>query len=145
MSEDLMNTKEVAQYLGVHEKQVYALVKAKRIPSTRITGKWVFPRKLIDEWIESHARSGTRTGQGEEQGHRRGAPRMREQRPDPGHAPDLHEKDLSGVPHPVGQHGEHGGAEGPEPGLHGSGLVAPSATPRAVSTTSRSCPPICPT
>ncbi|MEW6666286.1 MAG: substrate-binding domain-containing protein [Thermodesulfobacteriota bacterium] len=58
MSGDLMNTKEVAQYLGVHEKQVYALVKAKRIPSTKLTGKWVFPRKLIDEWIESHARSG---------------------------------------------------------------------------------------
>jgi putative molybdopterin biosynthesis protein len=58
MSEDMMNTKEVAQYLGVHEKQVYALVKARRIPSTRLTGKWVFPRKLIDEWIESHAKSG---------------------------------------------------------------------------------------
>ncbi|MBN1104267.1 MAG: helix-turn-helix domain-containing protein [Deltaproteobacteria bacterium] len=58
MSGDLMNTKEVARYLGVHEKQVYALVKAKRIPSTKFTGKWVFPRKLIDAWIESHARSG---------------------------------------------------------------------------------------
>jgi len=58
MSEEMMSTKEVAQYLGVHEKQVYALVKAKRIPSTRITGKWVFPKKLIEEWIESHARQG---------------------------------------------------------------------------------------
>ena len=58
MPEDLMNTKELARYLGVHEKQVYALVKAKRIPSTKLTGKWVFPRKLIDEWIESHAKFG---------------------------------------------------------------------------------------
>ena len=53
MTEEMMNTKEVAGYLGIHEKQVYALIKSKRIPSTRITGKWVFPRKLIDEWIES--------------------------------------------------------------------------------------------
>lgn len=53
-----MNTKEVAQYLGIHEKQVYALIKSKRIPSTRVTGKWVFPKKLIDEWIESNARTG---------------------------------------------------------------------------------------
>ena len=52
MSGDLMNTREVAQYLGVHEKQVYALIKSKRIPSTRVTGKWIFPRKLIDTWIE---------------------------------------------------------------------------------------------
>jgi putative molybdopterin biosynthesis protein len=55
---EMMNTREVAQYLGIHEKQIYALIKAKRIPSTKITGKWVFPKKLIDDWIESHARSG---------------------------------------------------------------------------------------
>lgn len=58
MTEEMMSTKEVAQYLGVHEKQVYALIKSKRIPSTRITGKWVFPRKLIDGWIESNAKTG---------------------------------------------------------------------------------------
>ena len=61
MSEEMMNTKEVAGYLGVHEKQVYALIKARRIPSTRITGKWVFPKKLIDDWIETHARQGLET------------------------------------------------------------------------------------
>jgi excisionase family DNA binding protein len=58
MSGEMMSTKEVARYLGVHEKQVYALVKSKRIPSTRITGKWVFPKRLIDEWIETHAKQG---------------------------------------------------------------------------------------
>jgi excisionase family DNA binding protein len=58
MSEKMMNTKEVARYLGVHEKQVYALIKSKRIPSTRVTGKWVFPKELIDEWIESNAQIG---------------------------------------------------------------------------------------
>lgn len=56
MSEEMMNTKEVAQYLGIHEKQVYALIKAGRIPCTRITGKWVFPRHIIDEWITENAR-----------------------------------------------------------------------------------------
>lgn len=58
MSEEMMNTKEVAKYLGIHEKQVYALIKSKRIPSTRVTGKWVFPKKLIDEWIDSNAKTG---------------------------------------------------------------------------------------
>jgi excisionase family DNA binding protein len=58
MSEVIMNTKEVAKYLGIHEKQVYALIKSKKIPSTRVTGKWVFPKKLIDEWIESNAKTG---------------------------------------------------------------------------------------
>jgi excisionase family DNA binding protein len=58
MSEEFMNTKEVAHYLGIHEKQVYALIKSKRIPSTRVTGKWIFPKKLIDEWIDTNARPG---------------------------------------------------------------------------------------
>jgi excisionase family DNA binding protein len=58
MSIELMNTKEAAKYLDIHEKQVYALIKAKRIPATRITGKWIFPKKLIDEWVESKAGEG---------------------------------------------------------------------------------------
>jgi putative molybdopterin biosynthesis protein len=58
MPGEMMSTKEVARYLGIHEKQVYFLVKSKKIPSTRITGKWVFPKKLIDEWIETNAKTG---------------------------------------------------------------------------------------
>ena len=58
MSDELLNTREVARYLGIHEKQVYALVKARRIPATRLTGKWVFPRKLLDQWIEADAQRG---------------------------------------------------------------------------------------
>lgn len=53
-----MNTKEVARYLGINEKQVYLLIKSKKIPSTKITGKWLFPKKLIDEWIEVNAKAG---------------------------------------------------------------------------------------
>lgn len=52
----LMNTKEVAAYLGIHEKKVYLLAKAGRIPCTRVTGKWIFPKTLIDQWIEESAR-----------------------------------------------------------------------------------------
>ncbi len=58
MSEELMNTKEAAEYLGIHEKQVYGLIKEKKIPATRITGKWIFPKKLIDDWIKESATKG---------------------------------------------------------------------------------------
>ena len=58
MSEELMNTKEVARYLGIHEKQVYLLIKDRKVPATRITGKWVFPKNLIDEWIAASAQKG---------------------------------------------------------------------------------------
>lgn len=53
----MMNTREVAEYLDIHEKQVYALIKEKKIPCTRVTGKWIFPKYLIDEWIASSAKS----------------------------------------------------------------------------------------
>jgi len=58
MARDLMSTKEVAEYLGINDKQVYALIKQKRIPASKATGKWVFPRRLIDEWIEGDAQAG---------------------------------------------------------------------------------------
>jgi excisionase family DNA binding protein len=58
MSDELMNTKEVAGYLGIHEKQVYALIKTGRMPATRVTGKWIFPKKLIDGWLEVNAKTG---------------------------------------------------------------------------------------
>jgi len=61
MSDEMMNTKEVAGYLGIHEKQVYALIKTGRMPATRVTGKWIFPRKVIDAWIEANAKSGLET------------------------------------------------------------------------------------
>jgi excisionase family DNA binding protein len=50
-----MNTREVARYLGINQKKVYFLARGGKIPCTRVTGKWVFPRKLIDEWIEVNA------------------------------------------------------------------------------------------
>jgi putative molybdopterin biosynthesis protein len=46
-----MNTREVAAYLRVKERKVYDLVRKRRIPCTRVTGKWLFPKHLIDLWI----------------------------------------------------------------------------------------------
>ena len=56
MTKEMLTTKEVAEYLSVNEKQVYRLIKEKKIPATRITGKWLFPKNLIDEWIMTSAR-----------------------------------------------------------------------------------------
>ena len=48
---ELMNTREVAEYLRIKERKVYDLVRNKRIPCTRVTGKWHFPKRLIDAWL----------------------------------------------------------------------------------------------
>jgi putative molybdopterin biosynthesis protein len=54
-SGELMQVREVARYLGINEKKIYFLAKAGKIPSTRVTGKWTFPKKLVDRWIEESA------------------------------------------------------------------------------------------
>ncbi|MCZ6606834.1 MAG: helix-turn-helix transcriptional regulator [Alphaproteobacteria bacterium] len=51
-----MSTREVAEYLRIKERKVYALVREKRIPCTRVTGKWLFPRHLIDLWVAQGTR-----------------------------------------------------------------------------------------
>jgi len=56
MKKEMMTTKEVAKYLNINEKRVYQLIKDKKIPSTKITGKWLFPKRLIDKWIIDSAK-----------------------------------------------------------------------------------------
>jgi len=56
MTKEMLSTKEVAEYLSINEKQVYRLIKEKKIPATRVTGKWLFPKGLIDEWVLTSAR-----------------------------------------------------------------------------------------
>lgn len=48
---EMMDTHEVADYLRVKERKIYELVRDRKIPCARVTGKWLFPRALIDEWL----------------------------------------------------------------------------------------------
>lgn len=64
----LLNTKQVARYLGIYKKKVYYLAKAERLPCTSVTGKSVFPKKLVDEWIEENSLGVVRNKGEEERG-----------------------------------------------------------------------------
>lgn len=48
---DYMTTREVADYLRIKERRIYELVRQRAIPCTRVTGKWLFPRALVDLWL----------------------------------------------------------------------------------------------
>lgn len=50
---DLLSTKEVAEFLGVNEKMVYQLISDKGLPASKVTGKWLFPRYLVEQWVEN--------------------------------------------------------------------------------------------
>jgi excisionase family DNA binding protein len=51
---EMMTTVEVARYLRLGERTIYDLVKREEIPCARITGKLLFPRRLIDLWVARH-------------------------------------------------------------------------------------------
>lgn len=53
----LLSTKEVALYLGVNEKMVYSLVSEKGLPASKITGKWLFPKHLVAQWVEANTQN----------------------------------------------------------------------------------------
>ncbi|GAF93109.1 unnamed protein product, partial [marine sediment metagenome] len=48
----LLNTREVAHFLDINEKVVYNLIAEKGLPATKVTGKWLFPRHLVEQWLE---------------------------------------------------------------------------------------------
>ena len=52
--DELFSTKEVARFLNINEKMVYALVSEKGLPATKVTGKWLFPKHLVEQWIEAN-------------------------------------------------------------------------------------------
>jgi putative molybdopterin biosynthesis protein len=49
----LLNTREVAHFLDINEKVVYNLIAEKGLPATKVTGKWLFPRHLVEQWLEN--------------------------------------------------------------------------------------------
>jgi excisionase family DNA binding protein len=53
MQDVYLNSEQAAVYLGIKERKLYDLVAAGRIPATKATGKWLFPRAALDRWLES--------------------------------------------------------------------------------------------
>lgn len=53
LSAAMMTTGEVAEYLRVKERTIYDMVARQTIPFSRATGKLLFPRRLVDAWLEA--------------------------------------------------------------------------------------------
>jgi len=56
-----MTVKQVATYLQVNEKKIYSLVSEGKIPASKLTGKWLFPRDLVDQWLLESSHGGLLT------------------------------------------------------------------------------------
>lgn len=58
MSQAFLNVKQLAEYLHLNEKKVYAMAAEGEIPATKLTGKWLFPKSLVDRWLLESCHSG---------------------------------------------------------------------------------------
>jgi excisionase family DNA binding protein len=58
---DFLTTREVAALLRIKERKVYELVRDNAIPASRVTGKLLFPRDMVEAWVRRHVefREGT--------------------------------------------------------------------------------------
>jgi putative molybdopterin biosynthesis protein len=51
-----LTTKEASKLLNVNEKKVYSLAQEGRIPGTKVTGKWLFPKSELESFLRNNAR-----------------------------------------------------------------------------------------
>lgn len=50
---ELLTTEEAAHYLRVSERKLYEMVANGAVPSTKVTGKWLFPKEALDRWLSA--------------------------------------------------------------------------------------------
>ena len=47
----LFTTAEAASYLRLKERKIYEMVAEGAVPCTKVTGRWLFPRAELDQWL----------------------------------------------------------------------------------------------
>ena len=54
-NKELLTAKEASDLLQINEKKVYALAQKGKLPGTKITGKWIFPRAELEAFLITRA------------------------------------------------------------------------------------------
>jgi excisionase family DNA binding protein len=50
-----LTVREASTLLKINEKKLYALLKEGKLPGTKVTGKWLFPRLELEEFVRGKA------------------------------------------------------------------------------------------
>lgn len=54
---EILTPREAAEYLSVHVRTIYRLVKQGEIPGRKIGGSWRFKKETLDEWLSGRENS----------------------------------------------------------------------------------------
>lgn len=48
----VMDIKELSDYLGIGKSKIYSLIRLKKIPASRIGRQYRFSKEVIDSWLK---------------------------------------------------------------------------------------------
>ena len=50
-AKEVMDIKDLAEYLGIGKSKIYALIRSRQIPASRIGRQYRFSKEVIDSWL----------------------------------------------------------------------------------------------
>ncbi|MFQ6003209.1 MAG: helix-turn-helix domain-containing protein [Candidatus Zixiibacteriota bacterium] len=63
---EVMDSGELAEYLGYTRRTIYKLIREEGLPATRIRGQFRFKKELVDRWLEERMSQQRGEGYGKE-------------------------------------------------------------------------------
>ena len=48
----VMDIKELSEYLGIGKSKIYSLIRQKKIPASRIGRQYRFSKEVVDAWLK---------------------------------------------------------------------------------------------
>jgi len=52
VNKQIMDIKELSEYLGIGKSKIYSLIKLKKIPASKIGRQYRFSKDIIDNWLK---------------------------------------------------------------------------------------------
>ncbi len=51
---EVMDVKELSEYLGIGKSKIYKLIQEKKIPASKIGRQYRFSKSVIDSWLKEN-------------------------------------------------------------------------------------------
>jgi len=51
-NKQIMDIKELSEYLGIGKSKIYSLIKHKKIPASKIGRQYRFSKDIVDNWLK---------------------------------------------------------------------------------------------
>jgi len=65
---EIMDSSDLAEYLGYTPRTIYKLIKEESLPVIRIRGQFRFRKDLVDSWLEERILQSQDTGENHDEG-----------------------------------------------------------------------------